>query len=280
MLAGMKSEIDQFLRSGDYDPLMANWPGVNSLDRIVRGEDALRDALLAEVRRREAQVTIPTPTVIADYDLPSFSRAKLAPMVCGLFPRVEQEPVLMLLERSVVFLTPENIELSIRQAGLLSTARQIANVYLVGIGAATLGDDMRGVLGASVETTCYVSLEYFAEQYELDDYVVHEAAHVFHNVKRRTAGLPETKRQEWLLPIAFEKREMFAFACERYSRILELCKRPADRRRMVENLPQRPLIPKEYGEPQELRQILTEAVNRRNGWKAILQRCAPEPRRR
>lgn len=104
--------------------------------------------------------------------------------------------------------------------------------------------------------------------------MVHEAAHVFHNTERRTAGLPETRRRQWLLPIAFEKREMFAFACERYSRILELGKKPADRRQLLEVLNQRSPLPKEFGDPDEFREMLGEAVNRRNGWKTILERCS------
>ena len=187
-----------------------------------------------EVRRREAKVSIPTPAVIAGGDLLAFSRAKLGPMVRGLFRRSEQDQVLKLLERSVEFLTPESIERLIRRASFLPTAWTLANIYLVGIGAEPLGHDMRRVVGMSEETTCYVSLAYFAPEDELADYVVHEAAHVFHNTKRRTAGLRETRHQQWLLPIDFEKRETFAFGCERYSRILELGKRPADRRRLLE----------------------------------------------
>jgi hypothetical protein len=52
------------------------------------------------------------------------------------------------------------------------------------------------------------------------DFVVHEAAHVFHNCKRFTVGLPETRTKEFLLPIDSHQRETFAYACEVYSRIL------------------------------------------------------------
>jgi hypothetical protein len=110
----MKAEIEQFLRTGETDPLMVNWPGKNTLDRLERGSEALTAALLAEVRRREAQVGIPTPTLVPGGDLLAFTRAKLAPMVRGLFPRAEQEPVLAILERSVAFLTPESTEPLIR----------------------------------------------------------------------------------------------------------------------------------------------------------------------
>jgi hypothetical protein len=35
------------------------------------------------------------------------------------------------------------------------------------------------------------------------DFVVHEMAHIFHNCKRRTVGLKQTRKREWLLDIAF-----------------------------------------------------------------------------
>ena len=103
----MKAEIDQYLRTGDYDPLMLNWPGQNIVEMTKHGSKAFRAALLAEVRRRAAQVRIPTPKNMPG-DLAAFTRAKFEPMVRGLFPRVEQQPVFALLERSVAFLTPES----------------------------------------------------------------------------------------------------------------------------------------------------------------------------
>lgn len=143
-----------------------------------------------------------------------------------------------------------------------------------GIGADTLGDQMRGIVGMSVGTTCYISLEYFGAQDDLSDYVVHEAAHVFHNTKRLTIGLAGTRRREWLLPIQYRKQETFAYACEAYSRILEIAKKPADRRALVETLNERPLPAGDRVDLDEYVAILTEAVNRKNGWKSILARCS------
>jgi hypothetical protein len=60
--------------------------------------------------------------------------------------------------------------------------------------------------------------------------VVHEVAHIFHNCKRRSAGLPETRRKEWLLEIAFRKRVTFAHAYEFYSCILRHSADAAGRR--------------------------------------------------
>ena len=69
------------------------------------------------------------------------ARNKFAPMVRGLFPRIEHQPVLAVLEQSVVFLTPGSIEGLIRGEGFLSTAWQLANIYLAGIGAGRVPHD-------------------------------------------------------------------------------------------------------------------------------------------
>jgi hypothetical protein len=44
-------------------------------------------------------------------------------------------------------------------------------------------------------------MDYFDTGDPFSDYVVHEAAHVFHNTKRTTIGLPETRRKVWPTPL-------------------------------------------------------------------------------
>ncbi len=269
-------EIDRFLSTGDYDVLHSAWPGGHALDRIKRGSDDLEQALLAELRRREARVTVPRNTPIRDGDIVAFSREKLEPMVNWFFRRDERGAVLALLEKSVVFLSPENIEALIRK-GSLDTAWEIANIYLRSIGARPISENARGVVGLSVESTCYVSLEYFTEKDPFADFVVHEAAHVFHNTKRRTIGLKETRRKQWLLPIEFRKRETFAYVCEAYSRIRNLSQGPKERQALLEKLNDCPPPPNEYVDHAEYLEIVSDAVRRRNGWKAILEACSPSP---
>ena len=41
------------------------------------------------------------------------------------------------------------------------------------------------------------------------DFIAHEAAHIFHNCKRATIGLSETRTKEWSLDIEYRKRETF-----------------------------------------------------------------------
>jgi hypothetical protein len=138
-----------------------------------------------------------------------------------------------------------------------------------------LADDAPLIVGLSEETTCYVSMDYFRPNHRFDDFVVHEAAHVFHNCKRQTVGLPETRRREWLLDIDFRKRETFAYACEVYSRILEQGDSAAARRELLKEVENGPMPPDEQVDVEHYIDIVRAAIAARNGWKQILHACAP-----
>ena len=130
------------------------------------------------------------------------------------------------------------------------------------------------IVGLSSEAKCYVSLAYFTDADPFADFVVHEAAHVFHNVKRKTIGLPATRNKEWLLPIAYRKRETFAYACEAYTRILALSERLRDRQANFERLKQSFCPTDQRVDAGEYHDILAETIARRNGWRSILDRCS------
>ena len=273
--AAISDAVAAYLETGRHDEYFGSWKG-DLFERARRGTTNLKEALIAEIRRRVAKAT--TPAELRALDAAVFARRKLTPMVSGLFPAAEREPVLRMFERSIVFLTPDNIEKIIADATWLSTAWELANLYLGSIGTSCLGDSDNGIVGFSEETTCYVSMEYFKPGPRFADFVVHEAAHVFHNCKRRTIGLPEMRRREWLLDIEFRKRETFAYACEAYNRLLELGCSRSERLAFVDDLAREPMPSDERVDPAEYVDILREAVSARNGWKRILARCAPAHR--
>lgn len=195
-------------------------------------------------------------------------------MVRGLFPRKEQDQILAVLERSVVFVTRRNIERLLREKSSLSGVRTLANLYLGMVGAELLSEDSPRLLGFSENTTCYVSALYFREDDPFADFVVHETAHVFHNCKRRTIGVAHTRRKEWLLDIDFVKRETFAYSCEVYSRVLEMAKTPAERRALSAEFAADPwTINENRVDMKEVVRLVTEATRARNGWKVILRSC-------
>lgn len=195
--ATIADEIERYLRTGDADDLACAWPG----DLMERGRlqhADLRSALIDEVRRLANGLShehVPENVGAA------FTRSKVERMVRGLFPKADQDVVLATLESSVVYVTSETIEPIIMNHSWDHSAWDLANLYLMAVGAKLLGDDAPRIVGISEETTCYVSPDFFAEDDPFADFVVHEAAHIFHNCKRGTLGLRETRTKEWLLDI-------------------------------------------------------------------------------
>jgi hypothetical protein len=265
------AEVRRYLRTGETDPHHVAWPG-GFLEAAQRAHQDLRDALVLEVMRRvQGRVHRQVP----DGDMVAFTRRRVEPMVRGLFPRAEQEPVLGVLERSVVFLTTSSIESVLRDHDHDGSAWDLANLFLASTGAELLGKGVPRIVGLSEGTTCYVSPGYFAHDDPLADFIVHEAAHVFHNCKRRVAGLKQTRRREWLLDIAYAKREIFAYSCEAYSTLLSRAGNPTERRQLADELASTADVSDERVDAAEVGRIVREAAAARNGWKVILARCAP-----
>lgn len=272
-----EAALQRYLATGDYDDA-PRWAGTSFLEAARNADAILREGLIAYcLARLEAS---PTPVLPLAADLAPWVRGKVAPMVEGLFPATERGAVLALLERSVVIVGPDNIESVLRTRLWPRTAWSLANMVLAAAGCEPLSDDGSACLGLSEETTCYVSQAYFTEDDPFADFEVHEVAHVFHNCKRSTVGLPETRRREWLLDIDFRRRETFAYACEAYSRIRVMGDTPARRLRALQEHAQGSLPGDSVVDVAEYLDILDEAVRARNGWKRILRRCAPARRAR
>lgn len=267
-------EIERYLRTGDADMMGNAWPG-DLMERGRRQHADLRGALVEEVQRLAMGRT---HEAVPDNVGVEFTRARVEAMVRGLFARAEQEVVLATLERSVVYVTSETIEPIILNHGWDRSAWDIANLFLLSVGAELLGPEAPRVVGISEETTCYVSPDYFAEDDPFADFIVHEAAHIFHNCKRATVDLRETRTKEWLLDIEYRKRETFAYSCEAYARVLERAKNPAERRALAAEYGTERRISEERVDPAEVAGIVAEAAAARNGWKVILARCAPTSR--
>lgn len=267
-------EVRRYLRTGESDVVFSAWPGRNIFEQAENGDRDLRAAIIAEVHAREEGADFPAPQT--EINLSCFTRNKVTPMVDGLFPKKERETVLGLLEKSVVFLHRDNIDQIMQEERWLSTVWDVANIYLSSIGGKPLSQKHAHIVGLSQETTCYVSMTYFDNDDPFADFVVHEVAHIFHNWKRRYAGMPHTRRREWLLSIDFTKRETFAYSCEAYSRVLEQAKNRAEKRRLLQEYSEE-WVPEsdDRVDWDELIDILGEAVDARNGWKRILSRCAP-----
>jgi len=276
--AARRKEIKHFLETGDNDPYYSCWPGSGIIECAQEGDRVLLAELVAEVKRRAG--TRRPPSLPRKFNPRRFALGQVTPMVEGLFPAKERTIILDLLGQSLVFLTPDNIDEVLGGESFLHSAWLLANIYLGSLELKGLDGKVSWIVGVSEETACHISTAYFEVEDPFADYVVHEAAHVFHNWKREMAGLPHTRTREWLLQIDFVKRETFAYACEAYSRIREQAKNPAERKQLHTDYADR-WVPSPDGVDQdELVDILAEAVAARNGWKRILARCSPPKRTR
>ncbi len=274
----LQDEIARYLQTGESDTLHLAWPGDSIIERGRNGDRAIRNALIAEVINRVPQSEIPEQLV--NLNVAAFAEKKIAPMVRGLFPADEQTVLMEMFSRSIVFLTPDNIASVLKETPFASTAWNLANLYLLSCGAEPLSKEAPQLVGLSEETTCFVSKSYFKSDNRLYDFVVHEAAHVFHNCKRERIGLPTTRGREWLLEIDYRKRELFAYACEVYSCIAALGSTPTSRKAVLAEIEADWSPPEESVDVDEYFATLHDAVAARNGWKRILQRCRPAPKTR
>lgn len=117
-------------------------------------------------------------------------------MIRGLFSENEQKIVHSLVAGTVVFLTPANLDSIIMDCERLNTAWELANMYLLSMSVEPLSPNAPQILGKNEDQKCVISQQYFDETRPFVDYVVHEVAHLFHNCRRQTIGLPETRRQK------------------------------------------------------------------------------------
>ena len=273
-----QDEIARYLESGESDVLHLAWPGDSIVARACNGNKAIRNALIAEIMKRTRYSEVPEQLV--NLNVTALAKQKIAPMVRGLFPADEQGVHMKMFSRSIIFLTPDNIASVIMKTSFSSTAWNLANLYLLSCGAEPLSKGAPELVGLSEETTCYVSMTYFRSENRLDDFVVHEAAHVFHNCRREMVGLPSIRGREWLLDIDYHKRELFAYACEAYGCIDAAGSTLTSRRALLAEIEADWIPPDDRVDVVEYLATLHEAVCARNGWKRILERCRPPPRSR
>ena len=130
------------------------WPGDSIIARGRNGNQAIRNALIAEVIKRTPHAKIPEQLV--NLNVAAFAEEKIAPMVRGLFPADEEAVLMEMFSRSIVFLTSDNIASVITKTPFASTAWDLANLYLLSCGAEPLSKEAPELVGLSEETTCYV----------------------------------------------------------------------------------------------------------------------------
>src|SRR5260370_19629883 len=74
--------------------------------------------------------------------------------------------------------------------------------------------------GVSAGDFAHVRLSAYETKDLYSDVIVHEAAHLLHYLKPKHYGLHVRRGQERFVDVEFCHRELFAFACEAYSRVV------------------------------------------------------------
>ena len=99
------------------------------------------------------------------------------------------------------------------------------------------------------------------------DVVVHEAAHMLHYLKPSHYGLHVRRGQERFVDVEFCHRELFAYTCEAYSRVVlhgERKSRIAFAEKMLEGAFSFP-----RAQIEEVAALVLKAARARNGWRVI-----------
>lgn len=99
------------------------------------------------------------------------------------------------------------------------------------------------------------------------DVVVHEAAHMLHYLKPSHYGLHVRRGQERFVDIEFHHRELFAYACEAFSRLVlhgERKSRIAFAEKMLDAAFSFP-----RGQIEAIAALVLSAARARNGWRVI-----------
>jgi len=260
--------LERFLRTGDE-----TWDGAgsgrftpaqfeNNAAYCRAAKHAMRTLfhLLANLLPVEAQQAPPVA--------PELIRAHIEPMVKGLVQKDWQDVALGELASRTFVLNfcgaKTAIELELLSCDMDSAWRILWGLY---------GD--YGLKPDDVEMTCdglagdFAHVRWSAYQTEdpYSDVVVHEAAHLLHYLKPRKFGLDVRRHQERFVDVEFRNRELFAFACEAYSRVPLHVPRQS-RVAFAEKMRERAFsFPK--GLMEEVAALVLDAARARNGWRVI-----------
>jgi hypothetical protein len=121
--------------------------------------------------------------------------------------------------------------------------------------------------GVSAGSIAHVGLSAYETKDPYSDVIVHEAAHVLHYLKPTHYGLPVRRGQERFVDIEYGHRELFAFACEAYSRVV-LHNERKSRISFAEEMRERAFsFPRDRIE--EVAALVLNAARARNGWRVI-----------
>ncbi len=286
---GFKRILRSFLKTGHYNEAR----NVDKLMQQGKLIDSFLDFIVSSVERRYEEVTsstIPGREYTAQF---KFCLSDLLlPVVTALFKSEDQQTVLYHLMKSVVILHRGNIHDEIKQVNLHWEAVEVASVYLSSFCTDEFRPQLKkvvpclkNILGKSSGLKCYISYHYFDDTDTIEEFIVHECAHFFHNIKYKYIGIERRNDEERLVEIAFRNRELFAYSIEFYTRIKFLLSVCEDKSHIKNKLKGQLLAELEDyqipihndNSPDDVRSLVKQALRKRNGWKWLVRECRKVP---
>ena len=272
--------IEGFLRTG-----RDSWEGAGSgrftraqLDRDSNYREAARAALrtlfdrLAELLPLAAR-SLPLVT-------PDTIRQRVEPMVRGVVQPDRQDVALRELSRRTFVLNLPGTKAALEaelSTGWLGTAWKILWVYFAEhrLKPDEVQIDYDGLSGgefAHVGWSAYQTTDPYS------DVVVHEAAHLLHNLKPELYGFRVRRGQGRFVDVEFHHRELFAFACEAYSRVVSHDTRKA--RMAFAGKMRADAFSFSVDYVEEVAALVALAASARNGWRTIRDATLERPSQR
>ena len=210
----VSESVERFLASGEHDPRFRSWEG-SAAERRQRGDAQLRRILQRIVGWRAQHAPLP-PQDPPD-DATAQVRARVTPMLRGMFCADEADLLVAALPQHVTVVTVAGFpDLAARLP--LALLWRLANLLLDDMGAPPLADDLPQLEGFCEDGRAWVLPRAFDQDSTRDgvpvvsDTIVHEVAHLLHEVRRDQVGLAPGRRR--ILSIAPAGRETFAWTCE------------------------------------------------------------------
>lgn len=260
--------IERFLRSAEE-----TWDGAgsgqftsaqfkNDIAYRRAAKDAMRNlfSLLSNLLPAEVQSAAPI--------LPDTVRRHIEPMVTGLVQSDWQDVAIRELAERTFVLNFQGakaaMEVELRACDMESPWRILWGLYGdFGLKPDDIVMTCDGLAGdfAHVRWSAYQTKDPYS------DVVVHEAAHLLHYLKPRNFGLHVRRHQERFVDIEFRHRELFAYACEAYARVVhhgERRFRIAFAEKMADAAFSFP-----RGQLEEVVALVLSATRARNGWRLI-----------
>lgn len=200
-----KSEhVERFLATGEHDPAFPAWGG-----DAARGAGALGRVLRRVVRWRSQGAPLPAQPAPAHPD--ALVRQRVSALLEGLFPADEAAALLQALPARVEVVTVDRFCDGLTDLPL-EVQWTLANLLLDDLGAPPLADDAPQLDGFCADGRAWVLPRAFAPGDGLDDVLVHEVAHLLHDLPRSAVGL--TPPGAPVLDVPLRQRETWAYACE------------------------------------------------------------------